>query len=485
MKLIIQPPKKALKSFLKQRPSETERDKFKSNLIALLDKISVIEKQPKDESEEHLKNNANKKALHELILYYLTERLPQNEKKVNAHLKQLVISDINQWFIIDANYFDRHIYRNTQIRKLYDTKVNDKKDNPWFYEEIAKIVSKIDIEIPCVYFDIRDYEKILRNTATDEDKELVALYKIFSPQHLLKIASPNDSNTLNERFYKELLHIIGLEEAREGTKNVIRREKENKNAASLIELTIEALKTEDTFHRILDIKVYGENKEEQTFNIALELCITWINRILFLKLLEGQLISYHQGNNDYRFLNSATIRDYDELFKLFHKVLAVNIPDRTEAIKTKYSRVPYLNSSLFEISELEDQTIKINSLENDLKLELINTTILKEIKKKSASLPSLDYLFQFLDAYDFATEGSEDWQKDNKQLINASVLGKVFEKINGYRDGSIFTPAFITMYMCRESIRLAVVEKFNTKSYLTSLTTLKTTLHGITKRKMF
>ena len=513
MKLITQSPKKALKAFLKQRPSESERDKFKNNLIALLDKISVIEKQPKDESEEHLKNNlrdflrdtyyidsnaintkdkkdlvihigkttdtdvaviieakrpsnknemvsadnANKKALHELILYYLTER----NAKENVQLKQLVVTDIYQWFIIDANYFDKHIYRNTQIRKLYETKVNDKKDNPWFYEEIAKIVSKIDVEIPCIYFDIRDYEKILRNTATDDDKELVALYKILSPQHLLKIATPNDSNTLNERFYKELLHIIGLEEAKEGTKNVIRRKKENKNAASLIELTIEALKTEDTFHRIPDIKVYGENKEEQTFNIALELCITWINRILFLKLLEGQLISYHQGNKDYRFLNSETIHDYDELFKLFHKVLAVNIPDRTEAIKTKYSRVPYLNSSLFEISELEDQTIKINSLENDGQLELINTTILKEIKKKAATLPSLDYLFQFLDAYDFASEGTEDWQKDNKQLINASVLGKVFEKINGYRDGSIFTPAFITMYMCRQSIRLAVVEKFN------------------------
>lgn len=513
MKLVTQSPKKALKAFLKQRPSESERDKFKNNLIALLDKISVIEKQPKDESEEHLKNNlrdflrdtyyidsnaintkdkkdlvihigkstdtdvaviieakrpsnknemvsadnANKKALHELILYYLTER----NAKENVQLKQLVVTDINQWFIIDANYFDKHIYRNTQIRNLYETKVSDKKDNPWFYEEIAKIVSKIEIEIPCIYFDIRDYEKILRNTKTDDDKELVALYKILSPQHLLKIVTPNDSNTLNEKFYKELLHIIGLEEAKEGAKNIIRRKKENRNPASLIELTIEALKTEDTFHRILDIKVYGDNKEEQTFNIALELCITWINRILFLKLLEGQLISYHQGNKDFRFLNSETIHDFDELFKLFHKVLAVNIPDRTEAIKAKYSRVPYLNSSLFEISKLEDQTIKINSLENDGQLELINTTILKEIKKKAASLPSLDYLFHFLDAYDFASEGTEDWQKDNKLLINASVLGKVFEKINGYRDGSIFTPAFITMYMCRQSIRLAVVEKFN------------------------
>ena len=57
MRLITQSPKKALKAFLKQRPSESERDKFKANLITLLDKISVIEKQPTDESEEHLKNN--------------------------------------------------------------------------------------------------------------------------------------------------------------------------------------------------------------------------------------------------------------------------------------------------------------------------------------------------------------------------------------------------------------------------------------------
>jgi len=512
MKLIPQSPKKALKAFLKQKPLRSEIEVFKANLISLLDKISVVENQPKDESEEHLKNNLrdflrdtyyrdtnaintkdkndlvihlskatdseagviieakrpsnkgemltadnpNKKAIHELILYYLNER-----QSGNNQLKQLVATSIIEWFIIDANLFDKHIYRNSQIRKLYETKLNDRKDNPWFYEEIAKIVSKMDVEIPCIYFDIRDYEAVLRNNKKEDDKELIALFKILSPQHLLKIATPNDSNSLNERFYKELLHIIGLEEAREGTKNVIRRKRDNKNAASLIELTIEALKTEDTFHRIPDLKVYGENREEQSFNIALELCITWINRILFLKLLEGQLITYHQGNKDYRFLNPETLNDFDELFKLFHKVLAVNISDRTGVIKSKYIRVPYLNSSLFEISELEDHAIKINSLENDGQLELINTTVLKEIKKRSDKLPTLDYLFNFLDAYDFASEGTEDVQEDNKTIINASVLGKVFEKINGYKDGSIFTPAFITMYMCRQTIRLAVVEKFN------------------------
>lgn len=511
MQLILQSPKQKLKAFLKHRPSESERDLFKANLKELLDKITVIDKMPKEESEEHLKNlisrfllntyyektnevntkdkkdlviyenklpdsdvlviieakrpsntdemifeeKPNRKAIQELILYYLNER-----KAGNFKLKNLVVTNIHKWFIIDAKWFDKYFY-SKRIQELYETKVKDKKPTPFFYEEVAKLVDQIEEGIPCVYFDITKYESILRNSTTDDDKELIALYKILSPQHLLKITTPNDSNTLNERFYKELLHIIGLEEAKVGTKNVIRRKIENRNCASLIELTIEALTTEDIFHRITDIKIYGENKEEQTFNIALELCITWINRILFLKLLEGQLISYHQGDKDYRFLNSETIHDYDELFKLFHKVLAVNIADRTEAIKSKYKRIPYLNSSLFEISDLEDQTIKINSLENNGALELINTTILKDIKKNTASLPSLDYLFQFLDAYDFASEGTEDWQKDNKQLINASVLGKVFEKINGYRDGSIFTPAFITMYMCRQSIRLAVLDKFN------------------------
>ena len=189
MKLIIQTPKKALKAFLKQKPLRSEINVFKSNLITLLDKISIIEKRPKDESEEHLKNdlrdflrdtyyrdtnaintkdkkdlvihlgkttnsevgviieakrpnninemvssaNPNKKAFHELILYYLDER----HQAGNNQLKQLVITNVNEWYIIDANCFDKHIYRNTQIKKLYETKLNDKKDNPFFYEEIA------------------------------------------------------------------------------------------------------------------------------------------------------------------------------------------------------------------------------------------------------------------------------------------------------------------------------------------------------------
>jgi hypothetical protein len=56
MKLLTQSAKKALKAFLKQKPLRNEIDLFKSNLISLFDKINVIDKRPKDESEEHLNN---------------------------------------------------------------------------------------------------------------------------------------------------------------------------------------------------------------------------------------------------------------------------------------------------------------------------------------------------------------------------------------------------------------------------------------------
>ncbi len=90
-------------------------------------------------------------------------------------------------------------------------------------------------------------------------------------------------------------------------------------------------------------------------------------------------------------------------------------------------------------------------------------TVLKDSqgKKRTGEINALAYLFEFLNAYDFSSEGGEAIQEDNKTLINASVLGLIFEKINGYKDGSFFTPGFITMYMCRETIRRAVIEKFN------------------------
>ncbi len=508
MKLITQTPKQSLnKAFLKQRPVRSEIETFKNNLKILLSKVQakeseenkknhvrdflldtyykgicevntkdrkdlvihldktnesnvgvIVEAKSPDNKAEMLKTDkANTKALQELVLYYFDER----QAKGNVELKNLVVTNAYEWFIFDANVFDKKIYRNTQIRKLYETKISDKKDNPFFYEELRKIFDNLDEELACTYFNLKEYETILNNADLEDDKELIALFKIVSPTHLLKLAFADDSNSLNKPFYDELLHIIGLEEVKIKSKSIIRRKEEgNRNAASLLENAITILKTKDSLRRVKNIADYGAASEEKYFNVALELCIVWINRILFLKLLESQLVNYHKGNRDYKFLKIKTIPDFDELFTLFHQVLAKTFADREDNIREKYKRVPYLNSSLFEISELEDLTISIESLKDTAHLPFINSTILKRQKAENQSFGTLEYLFKFLDAYDFASEGAEDVQEDNRSLINASVLGKVFEKINGYKDGSIFTPGFITMYMCRQAIRLAVVQKF-------------------------
>jgi adenine-specific DNA-methyltransferase len=418
-------------------------------------------KSPVNKAEMITAAKPNAKALHELILYYLDERITRNRNE----LKQLIITNIYDWFMIDANEFDKKIYRNTGIKKLYDLKKSDNKDNPWFYNELKKLLeSSPDLYIDTTFFDLRDYKKIITNTNPHDDKGLIALYKILSPVHLLKLPFANDSNTLQPKFYSELLHIIGLFEYKEGSKKLIDRKKEGeRNAGSLLENVIVQLDSHDKISRLDRPSQYGDTHAFRLYNVALELVITWINRILFLKLLEAQLINYHKGDKSFTFLNKDKIGDFDDLDKLFFRVLAKRGNEREANIQKLFDKVPYLNSSLFEPTELEHLTVFISGLENNISLPVISSTVLKDGRGKAlnGTLNTLDYLFAFLNAYDFSSEGAEEIQEDNKQLINASVLGLIFEKINGYKDGSFFTPGFITMYMCRETIRRAVVQKFN------------------------
>jgi hypothetical protein len=236
-----------------------------------------------------------------------------------------------------------------------------------------------------------------------------------------------------------------------------------RHSGSLLENTINQLDSLDKISRLTNAKQYGDTYQERLFTVGLELCITWVNRILFLKLLEAQLISYHKGDSSYAFLHKGVLHDYDNLNALFFMVLAKKPEDRSDRVKDLFAKVPYLNSSLFEPTDLEHDTLFISGLEDNIPMALIAGTVIKDGrgKKQKGTLNALDYFFDFLDAYDFASEGSEDIQEDNKTLINASVLGLIFEKINGYKDGSFYTPSFITMYMCKETIRRAVLQKFN------------------------
>jgi adenine-specific DNA-methyltransferase len=423
--------------------------------------VVIIEAKRPSSSDMVSAKNLNVKAMHELMLYYLRERIEEG----NTDIKFLVATNMYEWFVFDASVFDKLFYQNTLLTKEYiDWKSGRKPDSTtdFFYTTIAaKFLKELKEEITFTWFDLRDVEKVALNEDPKDDAKLIPLFKLLSPAHLLKQPFANDSNSLDTKFYTELLHIIGLEEKKDGGKKLIQR-KEKPDEGSLLENTINNLIAEDHIQNLSRGGAdFGETKDERLFNVALELCITWINRILFLKLLEGQLRNYHGGDSQYRFLNYKTIPTFDELNKLFFQVLAREHKERNGATLEKFKLVPYLNSSLFEVSPLERDTLRINNLDDGLKLKLSNSTVLKNnSKKKEGDLPTLQYIFEFLDSYDFTSEGKEEIQEENKGLINASVLGLIFEKINGYKDGSFFTPGFITMYMCRETIRRAVVQKF-------------------------
>lgn len=515
MKLNILKPRQALnKAFLKVKPNRSEIESFKTNLIHLLDNIYDIEseefhknliieflkktyydpayfintkgrndlvihndktadstvgviietKSPSNNTEMVSKENLNTKAFQELVLYYLRERITHE----NIEVKHLVITNIYEWFIFDSNIFDRIFAQNrTLVKQFKDFEAGRLSGirTEFFYKEIAEpFISKLETEITYTYFDIREYNKPLRNENKTDDNKLIALFKLLSPEHLLKLPFANDSNSLDKSFYNELLHIIGLKEVKDGSKKLIDRAKDNdRNRGSILENAIIQLESLDKINRLDNPSRFGNNMHERLFNVAMELTITWLNRILFLKLLEAQLITYHKGDKSHSFLNFDKIKDYDDLNTLFFRVLAKKHEDRHSEINQIFGKVPYLNSSLFEPSDLEHETLFISNLKDDKTIPILSSTVLKDSngKRKLGKINTLDYLFQFLEAYDFSSEGTEEIQEENKTLINASVLGLFFEKINGYKDGSFFTPGFITMYMCHETIRKAVVEKFN------------------------
>ena len=418
------------------------------------DAVGVIIENKRINSPEMMTDTRpNVKALHELILYYFVER----EVKNNIEVYHLIATDLHNWYIFDENDFRKMFYENQAFKKIYQTKIQQNKDNNFFYSEVKKLIETLtDLELPCAYFSF--------DTKKRSDAAQIALYKLLSPEHLLKLPFENDVNSLNREFYNELLYIIGLEEVKEGGKKIIQRKSiHQRHEGSLLENAINEIEIDNALFNLDNLNVYGQNQEEQLFNVGLELCITWLNRILFLKLLEGQLIKYHHGNNQaYAFLNETRVKDFDELSELFFEVLAVPTHLRKPSVTERYGNIPYLNSSLFELTELERKTVKIKDLKDRLGVPIYAQSVLKgdKGKRKQGEMSTVKYLFEFLDAYDFASDSSAQIQEQAKTIINASVLGLIFEKINGYRDGSFFTPGFITMYMCRETLRKAVLEKF-------------------------
>lgn len=412
------------------------------------DSLVLIEAKGPGRPDMAKRAELNCKALHELILYYIR----QEENKNNTKIKHLIITNCYEWFVFDKLVFYRLFLAN---KKFVKEVIDADRENTTDYvygQVIRKRVEEVKHKLKYTYFDLSEYKDKLNNDTVITSRKFISIYKLLSPTHLLKLPFQNDHNVLNRAFYNELLYIMGVEEVTDDKVKKIKRLKSKRQSYSLVEQAISHLDG------------YNFNDEQKLFEVALGLVLIWMNRLLFLKLLESQLLAFNKGTIS-KFLTSALIPDYDVLNDLFMKVLAVPVERRNEELQDTFKDVPYLNSSLFEMSKIERDYFAISGIRLG-EMEVMTQTAVKDGngKRIKGSLPTLDYLFRFLDAFDFGIEKQSDdglLRQASKTIINASVLGKIFEKINGYKDGSFFTPGYITEYICRKTLRRAVVNRFN------------------------
>ena len=176
----------------------------------------IIEcKSPGNISEMPSINDIKSKAIYELILYYLRERITNK----NLELKHLIATNLYDWFIFDSHEFEKHFANNKKLVKQFtdfEAGRSSGKDTSFFYYSIAEpFIEALEDEIKFTHFVFNDYEPIIKNGIPSDDYDLIPLYKILSPEHLLKLPFINDSNSLDKGFYHELLHIIGLQETKE------------------------------------------------------------------------------------------------------------------------------------------------------------------------------------------------------------------------------------------------------------------------------
>ncbi|WJJ01270.1 Eco57I restriction-modification methylase domain-containing protein [Helicobacter pylori] len=377
------------------------------------------------------RENPLSKAFCQMVLYFLEEI----EKEKNNSLKHTIICNAHEFFLFDCKDL-LFLNDDKRIKKLYKNYAKNEgtdSSKPKFYKDLEQYLKE-------------DFEGELRYThfnLSDDPKELPLIYQVLSHEVLLKQKKTLDANTLNKDFYEELLYILGLEEQNEKGKILIKPSR-TQNSLS------DALK-----------KQYKNLDDEE----VMALLIAWNNRILFLRLLESLLVSFKHFEKP--FLTIENFTNFNALNNLFFEVLAKKNNERLPEIKEDkiLGKIPYLNSSLFDKTPLESNGHEIRLLKND-RLEIYSQSVLKkdENYQKEKDLPLLEYLFTFLHVYNFTTTPKDI--KDNKntsesRLINPAVLGLVFEKLNGYKEGSFYTPSFITSYMCKESITPIVRDKFN------------------------
>lgn len=410
--------------------------------------ICIIEaKTPNNTNEMINHNNINKKAMWELILYYLEETRDCNGLKIkikqNAQIKNLVATNSIDWYIFSSRIIEKFI--NGEIENYYFQFKNGKfvsSKNEIMYQKIETELNNYNLDnIEFTYFNTSNYYK-------KSNRDIGYLYKIFDRFYLLndKYFTSQNVHVLNNKFYQELLYIFGLTEYKENNKNLIKLDESIINSIGY-----------QTYRKYIN---YEDKTPKEAYELTFDSIIIWMDRLLFIKLFESQLINFNSNDKKYHILDNEKIKSFDNLENLFFSVLGKRPEDRqNNEFFNNFAYIPYLNSALFERQDIERDGIAIHELDN-LTLKIKSDSILKN--KQYDKLPLLEYIITFLNSYDFGLISDEnDNTSKGTDIIDAAVLGLIFEKINGYKDGSVYTPSTITEFMAKQAVEYNILNKLN------------------------
>ncbi|WP_322047105.1 Eco57I restriction-modification methylase domain-containing protein [Paraburkholderia sp. J67] len=188
----------------------------------------------------------------------------------------------------------------------------------------------------------------------------------------------------------------------------MRREHDEPTPDALIELAI------------AHIEACGTTAPDQAFHEALRLCIVWIARMVFLKLLEARLVALHERDPAYAFLSASRLATYSDFTALCGDVFCTEPSDSPR----RFPHLPRFDPKLFAPVDLASF---------DLMLDRAQYRI--------------GELLEHLDAFAFADD--------------TAALGLVFERLNGYRDGAWYTPESVATFLAEAAITQAVLGRFN------------------------
>jgi len=230
--------KTILRNLLNSTGYQNSKIEVVGNIDLAISKDSQIEvifetKKP-DSLEMVTDDNFLKKSFAQICYYY-------SEHK-SSSIKHLIITDYKTLYIFKAGEIEKITKQNSfpKWRKTANTET--------IYKDIIK--GKIDLidlkytKIDFTKFQISQIEKVENNLYSKDEKifkikrKLTAIYKLLSPKNLLEIDAEKDMNSLDEKFYQELLHIFGVEEKTiDGIQKIVRKEEDKRDFGSFLELT--------------------------------------------------------------------------------------------------------------------------------------------------------------------------------------------------------------------------------------------------------